>query len=177
MLCVTRFVRDASGWGGEKFPRFSPCVATALHLSRLTRLPRKHSLPSHMPSLSTPAGLPPSDINPVGVSARRSASRKQASSVANTAGNVPLVTRAAYDALLQGKGDPAMALAVRRLCAVKAQLATALLLLDSALHSYNPQINSTPAEQESKAPIYNALRGMRERIEREWKGVPLEVRA
>ncbi len=125
-----------------------------------------------MPSLSTPP--PITEVNSTFTSDRRAASRKQASSV--TAAPWPLVTRAAYQRIVQGDAAAVGDKGLRGLACARAKLGETLLLIDAASRHYNPQRNSTPDAQVERAPIYNKLRALHEQVEKLWKGFPLEVR-
>jgi hypothetical protein len=134
-----------------------------------------------MPTVSqtTPTVLsinPDTDRN--GHTARRAASPKQRSTV--RPGHKPFVTRAAYTKLTQGVGDTGappepVDLAKKRLCAARAAVGNALLMIDAAMHSHRPGLAGTPAEIDVRAHTWQALRAVRRDVEKGWVGFPLEV--
>lgn len=117
--------------------------------------------------------IPPSDHTTNHVSERRAATRKGASAVA---ADYPLLTMSAYNKVVQGKPGDVGDKGLLALARARASLNTALLLVGAASKHYNPQVGSTPDEQVARAPIYNALRGQYEALERLVLKFPLEVR-
>lgn len=116
------------------------------------------------------------------VSNRRAASHRQDNSL--TESEWPLVTHAVYVALARGAAAPdgdakaeaaRLNLPLRRLCAVRAQAGTLVLLLDAALKSYNPQVAGNPTDKASRR-IYNRLRAMHQQANKLLMQVPVEVR-
>jgi hypothetical protein len=106
---------------------------------------------------------------------RRSASRKQASTILHT--EWPVTTRTSYDKLVRGVVDPELVanLKLRRLCEARAALGRALLALDNAILDHNPAKYAGEVARQQKR-IYSNLRSRRDRVERALLGFPLEVR-
>lgn len=97
---------------------------------------------------------------------RRASSPKRASDVTKSAH--PVVTKAAYDAVIRGTGHQEN-LKVKRLCQLRNLLSQYLLLIDASLRDHNPQLSpQLPA-------TYNALRQNRTYVERAFLRFPLKV--
>ena len=148
----------------------------SLHVQRLLASDRilLYDL-ARMPSTSLI--VPASDVDlRTGATHRRAASRKQASSV--TRSSVPLITRSAYQRVVQGDGSQVTDKKMLSLASARAKLGEALLMLDAAIHRHNPQLekNLTPDDQAAKAPTYNRLRSIRDAVEKQVLAFPLEVR-
>ena len=114
------------------------------------------------------------------VSDRHAASERMTSSV--TESEWPLVTKSVYVALARGSTAEnadaqavALNLPLRRLCAVRATLGTALLMLDGALRSFNPEVAGNPTDDTSRR-VYNRLRTLHGQVNKQLMRVPLEVR-
>jgi hypothetical protein len=125
---------------------------------------------------TVPALSPETNRN--GHTPRRAASSKQRSTVRT--GSKPFVTRAAYNKLTQGASDTGappepVDVAKKRLCAARAAVGNALLMIDAAMHSHRPGLAGTPAEIDARAHTWQALRSVRRDVERGWVAFPLEV--
>lgn len=115
----------------------------------------------------------PTNVNHV--SDRRGASPKQGDST--SASKWPLVGAAAYTRLARNEAsasDPQARL--KRLCYARNQLWQALHAVSSACTEHNPQRAGNSAGS-SDAALYNALRALHARLEKEVLRFPLEVRA
>ena len=108
---------------------------------------------------------------------RRRASAKQSTSIVST--QWPLVTRTAYDQLVRGGKVPEELanLRLRRLCTARSMLGQTLLALAGVMHDHRPGQNGlTPQQIEQFARIWQWARAAHEKVEKEYVGVPLEVR-
>ncbi len=88
----------------------------------------------------------------------------------------PIVTRTAYDILARGLVVPKELsdLRLRRLCEARAALGRTLTAVGNVQLDYSPKAGSASTSREVK--VYNKMRSLYEKLEKELLAFPLEVR-
>lgn len=118
--------------------------------------------------------MPITPAQPGRASDRRAASPTRHTDVSKS--DWPVITKVTYDSMARNKTpDDQLNLRMKRLCVARIELGRTLLAFDGALHDHNPEVKGNKTDDQSRA-VYNKLRSMRNRIEKEFKAFPLEVR-
>lgn len=99
---------------------------------------------------------------------RRASSAKRESDVMKN--KYPVTAKAAYDECF--RKPQSMEKKIRALCLGKIRLGHALHAIDQARHEWNPQVSNNGLDKD----VYNALRGIREQLEKLQFKYPLEVK-
>jgi hypothetical protein len=110
--------------------------------------------------------MPLSPSTPQRPDDRRSASPKRQNDVMKS--EVTVITKAAYNAILSGKGGSEN-LKVKRLCQLYNLLSQFMLYSDASLKDHNPQIEG------QASATFNALRQCRTNVERALLRFPLNI--
>lgn len=80
----------------------------------------------------------------------------------------PIITKAAYDGIVRGSGN-GVNIKMKKLCAARNRIGQTMIALDSAIRDWNPQVEKQPAE------VYQRLRAIREKLEKEYLRFPLTM--
>lgn len=107
------------------------------------------------------------EIDPKTKVSKRRAAGKSDSDVKQTA--YPIVTQTAYESLCRGQNVDGYNLKMKQLCVARNKLGVTMVNIDSAIHGWNPQI-----EQQNSA-VFQRLRAIRDKLEKELLRFPLEV--
>lgn len=81
----------------------------------------------------------------------------------------PIITRTAYAALCRGEMVEGHNLKMKQLCVAKNKLGVTLVNIDAAIRGWNPQVES------QDGAVFQRLRAIRDKVEKELLRFPLEV--
>lgn len=84
-------------------------------------------------------------------------------------GEYPIITQTAYQSVLRVP-EKDMTKEMRQLCMARIRLGQALQATDQACHAYNPKLSAR------KPDVYNRLRRIYDKLEKELLVFPLEIR-